>query len=1250
MSTDPVILRLGTSRHPSLRALVALSLPIAGVSLIALPQSAVAAPPAPACVIDGADLTCTVTYGFSGAEEAYVVPDGVEELAVTAVGGAGGSYFGLPGGRPAVVTGTVTVTPGATYYVAVAGRGPDGQGGGFNGGGVAARTYGQGGGGGTDLRTVSRTAPETLDSRVVVAGGGGGASLWHGGGDAGLNGANGGTMGSAPATGGTQTSGGAGANYYGAYVGGDGSQGQGGSDVSSSLGGGGGGGGLYGGGSGAYSSSAAGGSSLVPSGGSVEAGQHGLSPTLVLGRTLPITGLAGMGPAEASVAAGQASAPYTVSVTDGIDSMATTPDSLVISPRGPGTGATCTATTCTATKAGTYTVIGTYAGYTEHTTLEVAPAAASTITVGPDGATATAGEPTSYTVSADDAFGNPLPDQTANAALSVAPAGGGASQSCPDATCTVESAGAHLVTASLPTGGTTLYDSTDLTVTPSIVDSLAINPLDASTTAGDPVQYTATGVDAYGNPIPDLAATITRSSAGGDALVCPDGACAPTAAGEHTIIASAPGAGGAAVTAATTLTVAADGVAALRLGPEDATTTAGTPVDYSVGGTDEFGNELPDQTGSASVSYSAFGQDVPCPDAVCSITEVGTYTVTATGATGVVPDATTLVVTAAPVAAISLYPPDSTTTAGKPVRYTVSGSDTFGNHAGDQSGASVVSVAPAGGGTAQHCPEGVCTPTTAGQHDVTASRPAPGGGDPLVATKTLDVSPAALAVLTVSPDITTATTGDAVPFTATGADAFGNALGDQTAASTVTIARTGSDAVPVVCPEGVCAPTTSGTYRVTFQQGPVTGTASLTVVASTAELKLGPIGDVTFGEDVATSATLSAPAPAATPSGTVQFVLDGVETGSAVTVQSDGTVTGPSLSDLDGGLHTLEAHFTSAPDGAFVTATDEISFVVERAPTTTGVSIGQGSVIATVDGGSAGVATGGVVFSIDGTLVGEAPLVDGVATYTGPTGGSDSVAGAVYSGSRDFAGSSGSTARLDPTIVASYSSASDPSNGWYAGPVTVTFTCTAGSAPVDCPAAVVLDTDGAGQTLTRTVTAEDGGMGSTTTAPIDIDQTAPTARVAKVKHGRAYKGSAPTAVCEGSDSLSGVASCIVDTTSAFPGPVTSTVTVTDQAGNVSTATKAYSVLGAWVAGSELRKGAWRVQRGDTARVHIISEEKPYVKNRAAAGRFRFFGKDDGRKRWVGALRVRGSARPGDVVKVKIRTDDGHRVVKLRITR
>ena len=277
---------------------------------------------APTVTASPALAETSVTFGYTGSEQTFTVPDGVTSLHIVAIGapgGTGGSRAGFtanggPGGNGGTVTADIPVTPGSTLYVEVGGPGADGVSwgpfnpmfesgyrplGGFNGGGGASwgndAGSGGGGGGASDVRTCLRAPGQPTwgnhlpicangsDQRLVVAAGGGGggggggyadntgsAPGGQGGAGNGQDGtdgaylaASGGTAAAPHGSGGTLTAGGVGGNLFGLFSE-SGSLGQGGFGYGGgppSGGGGGGGGGYYGGGAGGQAFAAGGGGS-----------------------------------------------------------------------------------------------------------------------------------------------------------------------------------------------------------------------------------------------------------------------------------------------------------------------------------------------------------------------------------------------------------------------------------------------------------------------------------------------------------------------------------------------------------------------------------------------------------------------------------------------------------------------------------------------------------------------------------------------------------------------------------------------------------------------------------------------------------------------------------------------------------------------------------------------------------------------------------------------------------------------------
>ena len=250
----------------------------------------------------------TSTFLYTGAQQTFVVPEGVTSVHVLAVGGRGGNEAapeGGAGGAAAEVSGDVEVLPGQKLFVEVGGMGGDAPGGGAGGlnafnGGPFGSSGGGGGGGASDVRLISRPEPDSpnsLFSRLIVAAGGGGG----GGGLEGHTGGAGGQAGSEGASANGGLGGGAGtleAGGIGACINRDcdGNLGAGheGSVGLTGSGGGSGGAGLFGGAGGTSNGTntgagGGGGSSLQPSGGKTVIPAAASAPLVQITYTLPPT-------------------------------------------------------------------------------------------------------------------------------------------------------------------------------------------------------------------------------------------------------------------------------------------------------------------------------------------------------------------------------------------------------------------------------------------------------------------------------------------------------------------------------------------------------------------------------------------------------------------------------------------------------------------------------------------------------------------------------------------------------------------------------------------------------------------------------------------------------------------------------------------------------------------------------------------------------------------------------------------------
>ncbi|HEY8301486.1 MAG TPA: putative Ig domain-containing protein [Jatrophihabitans sp.] len=378
---------------------------------------------------------------------------------------------------------------------------------------------------------------------------------------------------------------------------------------------------------------------------------------------------------------------------------------------------------------------------------------------------------------------------------------------------------------------------------------------------------------------------------------------------------------------------------------------------------------------------------------------------------------------------------------------------------------------------------------------------------------------------------------------------------------------------------------TAGTYPLmitaTNSAGQATQTFSLSVglVAQTIEFTSTP------------------PSPATVVGQTYPVSATGGASGNAVTfaadVNSSGVcaVSGTTVQFEHPGDCMIVA--SQAGNGTYSAATAEQTVAVTKASTTTALRIRSRTVTAAVApvAPGAGNPSGLVVFAVGGHRIGTATLVSGVATLQRRVQpGAVRTVSATYRGDTDFLASSVSTARHDPRILARVTSSPGRSRyGWYHTPVTVTFSCATSGAALDaaCPAPVTLRRNGAGQSVTRTIRAVDGGAATVHVSGINIDRTAPDVSIRGAHDGATYTGHQPAAACVSSDRLSGPASCTLGTR-VRGDSVRVAATAVDRAGNRRTVTVSFRVLRVFLAGAGYRDGAFQVHEMHTYALVVLT--------------------------------------------------------------
>jgi hypothetical protein len=414
---------------------------------------------------------------------------------------------------------------------------------------------------------------------------------------------------------------------------------------------------------------------------------------------------------------------------------------------------------------------------------------------------------------------------------------------------------------------------------------------------------------------------------------------------------------------------------------------------------------------------------------------------------------------------------------------------------------------------------------------------------------------------------------------------------------------------------------------------------------------------------IAQSVAFTSTAPgSAVPGLTYDVAATGGASGNPVTFSIDAgssglcSISGSTVSFTHPGDCVIDADQAGTTDYAAATQAQQ-RVTVAQAATTSSVAVEPGQIIAhvTVQAPGVGTPTGTVDFTVGTAAVGSGALVDGTATlaYRVPAGAARTVA-VRYRGDTDFAPSSASTARRDPSITAQVTSARPRHHGWYGAPVTVTFQCAANGAALAtaCPGPVTLRANAAGQSATGTVSAVDGGVATVSVTGIDIDTVKPAVRIAGAKQGATYLGTLPTPRCVAKDRLSGVASCRL-TRHAVGSRVRWKAVATDRAGNKGTVAIRATVLPVDIQGAHRSGGAFAVRSGSTYTLVVTGTAHRPVYYDAALAPHRPVQRDKaflpaGHHRWALGVSMTPGMRVGSHWNLGVKIGKKMVIVKVRV--
>lgn len=179
------------------------------------------------------------------------------------------------------------------------------------------------------------------------------------------------------------------------------------------------------------------------------------------------------------------------------------------------------------------------------------------------------------------------------------------------------------------------------------------------------------------------------------------------------------------------------------------------------------------------------------------------------------------------------------------------------------------------------------------------------------------------------------------------------------------------------------------------------------------------------------------------------------------------------------------------------------------------------------------------------------------------------------------------TARVWPSATAA---------GWHNGQVTVSFVCADASGVLSCPSPVVIDQEGAGQVVERTIT-DTWGHQASVEVTINVDRAAPQVSVTAPADGLTTSDTSVTVTGEVADALSGIASAACNGVAATvtsgqaecvvalqPGRNTIAVFVRDAAGNGTSAAVRVTRVGT----------ATTLRLNPGARTLLVSESQAFI--------------------------------------------------------
>ncbi len=432
-------------------------------------------------------------------------------------------------------------------------------------------------------------------------------------------------------------------------------------------------------------------------------------------------------------------------------------------------------------------------------------------------------------------------------------------------------------------------------VVPVPVAIVSVTPTSASIPAGRTQQFTATPLDAQGNPLSGRVIS-WLSGAPTVATVDQTGLATGIGVGSAVIIATVEGQQG-----TVTLNVTAVSVAAVNVTPNAGTLQIGNSLQLAASITDAAGVPIPGKVATWSSSNAA----VATVSTSGLVTAVGTGTATITATSDGVSGTATITVTQVAVANVTVTPASATLDPGNTLTLQVTLADAGGNSLPlsgrvvtyTSSAPSIASVSAAGVVTALAPGSATITVTCEGQS----------------AAASITVNAPTVASVTVTPATATVGAGSTVQLSAQAKDANGTVIPGLTVTWS-----TSNSAVATVDNSGLVTGVSAGSAQITATVGGVLGVADISVPAasSTASVQVSPAtASQVVGQQVALTATPRDANGAPIPNPSITWSMN--VSGKATLSSSTGSSINVTL--VDSGVVTVTASSGGASGGSVIT-------------------------------------------------------------------------------------------------------------------------------------------------------------------------------------------------------------------------------------------------------------------------------------------------------------------------------------------